>query len=184
MIRWFLNRRLTAFEKQFDYDISYMRELLAIDVGAFWRFSRILGVSSYRKDVPLETSFAASIAAALSEDCGPCTQLVVTMAERQGVSPATLRAILADDRNAMTPEAALGLRFAQAVLSRSLAEADTLRTEIVKRWGRRALVSLAFVISAARVCPTVKYALGYGRACTQVRVADANAPLAHRELHV
>jgi hypothetical protein len=43
----------------------------------------------------------------------------------------------------------------------------------VKRWGRRAVVSLAFAITAARVYPTVKYALGHGKACTRVVVGGA-----------
>jgi hypothetical protein len=40
----------------------------------------------------------------------------------------------------------------------------------VKRWGQRALVSLAFAITAARIDPTVKYALGHGKACMRVVV--------------
>jgi hypothetical protein len=40
----------------------------------------------------------------------------------------------------------------------------------VKRWGRRALVSLALAITAARIYPTVKYALGHGKACMRVVV--------------
>jgi hypothetical protein len=39
----------------------------------------------------------AKIVAAVTEDCGPCTQLAVTMAERDGLSAETLRAIVAED---------------------------------------------------------------------------------------
>jgi hypothetical protein len=183
MIRWFLNRRMNAFEREFHYDMSYARDILGASLGAFWRFSRIFGVAKYRQDVPRDAWYAAKIAATLSGDCGPCTQLVVTMAEREGVSAANLRAILAADERAMTPDAALGFRFAQAVVCRRLAEADTLRAEVLQRWGGRALVSLAFTIASSIVFPNVKYALGHGRACTQVRVAGGNAPLAHRESH-
>ena len=183
MIRWLLNRQMRAFERKFDYDMSYARDILGAGLGGFWQFSRILGPSSYRKDVPLEAWYAAKIASTVAADCGPCTQLVVNMAEKEGVSPANLRAILADDERAMTPEAALGLHFAQAVVSRNVALADTLRAEVVKRWGRRALVSLALTIATSRVFPDVKYALGYGHACTLVRVAGASAPLAQKESH-
>jgi hypothetical protein len=41
----------------------------------------------------------------------------------------------------------------------------------VKRWGPRALLSLAFAITASRVFPTIKYALGHGKACQRVTVA-------------
>ena len=183
MIRWFINRQMNAFQRQFDYDMSYAPDILGADLGAFWRFSRIFGLASYRKDAPADAWYAAKIAAALAADCGPCTQLVVTMAEREGVTPANLRAILANDEQAMTPDAALGFRFAQAVVRRDLPEADTLRAEVERRWGRRALVSLALTIASSRVFPDVKYALGHGHACTLVRVAGTSAPLAHRESH-
>jgi hypothetical protein len=184
MIRWFLNRQMNAFERQFDYDMSYARDILAAGLGAFWSFSRIFGMAQYRKDVPRDAWYAAKIAAALSADCGPCTQLVVNMAEREGVSAANLRAALAADEPAMTPEVALGFRFAQAVVARRLEKADNLRAEILRRWGRRALVSLALTIASSTVFPNVKYALGHGHACTQIRVAGANTPLAHRQLEV
>jgi hypothetical protein len=83
----------------------------------------------------------------MAEDCGPCSQLAVTMAERQGVAPAVIKAIVAGDEHAMTPDAALAYRFAQAVL-RHDPGADALREQIVARWGRRALVSLAWAAQA------------------------------------
>jgi|SRR5262245_30514802 len=183
MIRWFLNRRLCAFEKQFDYDMSYAREILGVDIGAVWHLSHIAGAAAYRKDVSLDAWYAAKITAALSGDCGPCTQLVVSMAEHEGVAAANLRAILAQEDRAMTPDAGLGSRFARAVLRRDLAEADTLRGEVVKRWGRRGLASLALGISSSVVFPNLKYALGHGRACTEVSVEGVSAKLARSESH-
>ncbi len=183
MFRWLVNRQLDAFEREFNYDVSYTRDILNASPRAVWLFSKVLPVARFRKDVPMDAWYAAKIAAALAEDCGPCTQLAVTMAERDGVSPAALRAILAADEKAMSPGVALGFRFARAVLSRDLTESDRLRAEILNRWGRIGLVSLALNIGASRIFPTVKYALGHGRACTQICVAGATAPLAHRESH-
>ena len=116
----------------------------------------------------------------MAEDCGPCTQLVVTMAEREGVSPPTLRAILAGEQGALPPDAALGFRFARAVLARDVAEGDRLREEVVSRWGRKGLVTLALTIAASRIFPAVKYALGHGHACVQVRVAGADTQVSRR----
>jgi len=59
------------------------------------------------------------------------------------------------------------------------AAADEYREAIVKRWGGRALVSLAFAITAARICPTVKYALGHGKACTRVVVGGTPVMFDH-----
>jgi alkylhydroperoxidase/carboxymuconolactone decarboxylase family protein YurZ len=183
MIGWLINRQMTAFERDFDYDMSYARDILSAGLGAFRRFSASFGMARHRDNVARDAWYAAKIAAAFSEDCGPCTQLFVSMAERDGVNPATLRAILAADEKAMSPDAALGYRFARAVIARDISESDRLRTEVLQRWGQRGLVSLALTIASSRVFPALKYALGHGSACTKVRVGGALAPLLHHESH-
>jgi hypothetical protein len=179
MIKWLLRRRIDAFEKEYDYDTSHMRYIVDVSVRAALKFGRVMGLTTYREDVPLEAGFAAGLTTTLAEDCGPCSQLVVTMAEREGLAPATIKAILAGDEHAMTPEAALGFRFTQAVLRHDPA-ADALRDEIVARWGRRALVSLAFGITAARMFPTLKYALGFGKSCSLIRVGGAQTEVSRK----
>ena len=132
----------------------------------------IIVLGQFRRDLPVEAWCTAGITAVRHEDCGPCTQLAVTMAERAGVSPAVLRAVLCDNPAAMPPDVALVWKFTRATLAHDAA-ADEYREAIVKRWGRRALVSLAFTITAGRIYPTVKYALGHGKACMRVVVAGA-----------
>jgi hypothetical protein len=100
------------------------------------------------------------------------------MAERAGVSLAVLRAVLADDPDDMPPDVALTWKFTHATLAHDPA-ADEYREAIVKRWGRFALVSLAFTITAARIYPTVKYALGHGRACMSIVVGGTPLLLEH-----
>jgi hypothetical protein len=180
MLGWLIRRQIAEFEREFDYDLGYARDIYDASPRAFFRFARISGLAEHREDVPLEAWFAAKIAATLAEDCGPCTQLVVTMAEREGVSPATLRAVLAGDERAMSADAALGFRFARSVLERDIADGDRLRGEVVSRWGKKGLVSLALTIAAARVFPAVKYALGHGHACVRVRVAGADTQVARQ----
>ncbi len=179
MFKWLLRRRIGAFEKEYDYDASYMRYLLDTSVRAAYKFGRVMELVNFRHDAPRDALCAAALTTLLAEDCGPCSQLSVTMAEREGVAPHTIKAILAGDEHAMTPEAALAHRFTQATL-RHDAAADVLREEIVARWGRRALVSLAFTITAARMFPTLKYALGYGKSCALIRVGDAQTPVARK----
>jgi hypothetical protein len=112
----------------------------------------------------------------MAEDCGPCTQLVIDMAQRKGVHPNILRAIVARDFAAVPFEVALAARFAEASL-RHAPEADDLREEVVRRFGKRGLVSLAFAMTASRLYPTLKYALGHGRACTRVTVGGETRPV-------
>jgi hypothetical protein len=178
MIKWLLHRATDKFERDWKYDASYMRELIDASPRAAWLYTRVTALGQYRRDIPLEAWFAAGITAVRQEDCGPCTQLGVTMAERAGVKPAILRSVLADNPEAMPPDVALVWRFTRATLAHDAA-ADTYREAILQRWGRRALVSLAFAITAARIYPTVKYALGHGKACTRVVVGGTPVVFDH-----
>jgi len=176
MIRWFMRRWLDKFERTWNYDVSHMREMLDADPRAVMAFGKASGVGNYRKDVPLAAFCAAGIVGTMFEDCGPCTQLVIDMAQREGVDPAILRAVVARDINAMPYDVALAYRFAEASLQHA-PEADDLREEVVRRWGKRALISLSFALVASRMYPTLKYALGYGRACTRVTVGGESRPV-------
>ena len=99
------------------------------------------------------------------------------------MAPDVLRAILAGDEAAMGETAALGWRFARASLARDMAAADPLRDEIVRRWGREGPgLAVAMALTTARMYPTLKYALGYGKACSQVTVAGIATPVAHLPL--
>lgn len=170
MMKWWIRKRLNAFERKYGYDVTYLRELLDLDFGAFMAYARATRVGEYRRDVPAAVYWAAKIVGVVSEDCGPCTQLSVALALAAGVDAAALSAVLADDRARMSPEVRLGVEFARATLAHDPA-ADELRDEVIRRWGQRAVVSLAFAIVSARMYPTLKYALGHGKTCERVTVA-------------
>ena len=122
---------------------------------------------------------AAGLVGTMAEDCGPCTQIVVKMAEEGGMPSAMLKAILTGDEAGMGANAALAWRFARASLARDMAAADPLRDEIVRRWGKKALASLSLALATSRVYPTVKYAMGHGKTCSKIDVrGEAVAPLA------
>jgi alkylhydroperoxidase family enzyme len=169
MTRWLLRRTIESFERTWSYDASYLKEIAELSPVAAVKFALATSLGTYRRDVPLAAVCAAGITAVRSEDCGPCTQLAVAMAERQGVAPDVLRAVLNDDEAAMPDEVALAWRFTRATLAHD-ASADACRDEIVRRWGRRAVMSLAFAITTARMYPTVKYAMGHGTICSRVTV--------------
>ena len=52
------------------------------------------------------------------------------------------------------------------------------RGEILKRWGRAGLVSLAYAIVGAQAYPTLKYAIGHGHACVRLRVGGETLAMA------
>jgi hypothetical protein len=178
MIKWALQKAIDKFEREWKYDGSYMHDIIDASPRAAWLFSRAAALGQFRRGVPVEPWYAAGITAVRHEDCGPCTQLGVTMAERAGVSPAVLRAVLTDNQGAMPADVALVWKFTRAILAHDVA-ADEYREAIVKRWGRLGLVSLAFAITASRIYPTVKYALGHGKACTRIVVGGMPVTFDH-----
>ena len=169
MLDWLIRRRIAAFEKTYGYDMSYARELLASHRKGFWRFARVQPMADCRDGVPIEAWYAAKLAAVRAEDCGPCTQLSVDIAREGGIDDAVLGAVLRNDLAALSSDTALAVRYAQAAVAHA-PELMDLRDEVQRRWGPRALASLALSVTAVRMFPMLKYALGHGHACVRVRV--------------
>jgi hypothetical protein len=176
MLRALLSPLITRFERDLNYDAGYLREILAASPWTFLKFAVVTTLAPH-KDAPAEALAAAGLLGTLAEDCGPCTQLGIDLASRAGVRPEVLRAILSGDEAGMGENAALAYRFARASLERRLDEADRWRDEVVRRWGRKGLVALSLNLMAARMYPTVKYALGHGRTCSRIEVDGEPAPL-------
>ena len=176
MLKSMLSRWLDGFERTWRYDASYMRLVLRVSPASLLKFAMGTRAPDVRA-APGAALIAAGLVGTLAEDCGPCTQIAVDMATAHGVPPAILRAILAGDEAGMGETAALAWRFARASLARDMQICDPLRDEIVSRWGEKALVAIGLSLTAARMYPTLKYALGYGKTCSKIVVAgEAVAP--------
>lgn len=172
MLTWFVKRALDAFEREWDYDVDYMREMLAQGgVEAVMPMNGMMKIGKYRRDVPANVYYAAKLLATRNGDCGPCLQLGARMAQREGVLPETIRAILAGDREAMSDAVRLAYDFTKAVLARDGWD-GAAREELRKRYGPRAIISLSYGIASGGFYPAFKYALGAGHACQKIRVGD------------
>jgi hypothetical protein len=171
MVKRMLRRLLNAFERAYGHDMGYARMILDADLEALIKFARILGITRYEKDIPREAWYAAKLVATVAGARPSCTQWIATIAEREGVSPQVTRAVMINDVAAMSDDVALGYRFAQAVVSRCESDIEPLRTEVVDRWGPRALISLAFAVSIAPFFPVLESALGQREASIGLGVA-------------
>ncbi len=181
MLKWLIRGRIHQFGRRYDYDVSYMNEILDRDAGAFLKFSRIAELAGRPGPVPPAAWFAAKLAATMAEDCGPCTQLVTRMATEAGVPARVIRAIIEGDESSMSDEARLGWRFSRTSLAHD-PEADRWREQIRSRWGEVAVVTLALGIAASRMFPTIKYAMGHGHSCQRIRVDGVDlVPAVRRE---
>jgi hypothetical protein len=176
MIRKLMHSYVRRFERTFGYDASYMHDVVEASPAAAMKFSLLQMMANHREDVSADAWHAAHLAGALSEDCGPCVQISVDMATREGMEPEKLAALVRGDIDAAGPDAALGFRFAIAVAN----NADTVMAvveQVRARFGERGLVSLAFSVTTARMFPTLKRGLGHGAVCSKVVVSDQTIPV-------
>lgn len=166
MLQFFARRMLRKFQARYNYDASYMETMLRESPAAFFKFSKIMGISRFREVVPVEACFAAKIVGALNEDCGPCTQLVVDMAREAGMRDDQIEAVLAANPGAMTVNTALSYAFARAVADR--ADDDVYRDAVRKQWGEKGVIELTLALQIGRIFPMVKAGLGHAVACRRI----------------
>tara|TARA_R110002073_G_scaffold3345_15_gene22579 strand:- start:43 stop:597 length:555 start_codon:yes stop_codon:yes gene_type:complete len=171
MIKRFLKRSVEAFGKTFDYDVTYMTDVLAHNTGAFIKLSLLQPMSQHCVALPTAAYYTAKVRAVLREDCGPCTQLCVNMALKAGVAPAVMRNVVSGEVEQLSEDVLLAFRFTEMCLDHG-EEDNELRDLVLNCWGEDGLISLAFVIATCRVYPTMKYVLGHGQTCQRVVVGS------------
>lgn len=172
MLRWMLHKMLRRFEARYSYDAAYAHEILDdAGAGAFLRFGAVQLMGAYARDLPAEALHAARLAAIIEEDCGPCAQLTVRMAEEARISHDVLSAVIRKEDHSLPPDVRLVVQFVRHAMARDEA-ADELREQVLARFGKRALVTLAYTMTIAKLYPSLKYALGHGQMCSRLQVGE------------
>ncbi len=169
MIAAIVERRFKAAERQLGASVDYLRDMFRASRGAVVKIALFLPLAAHRKAAPADLCHAARLVAVLAEDCGPCAQIVVNQARKDGMDRGAIRALLAGRPDRLPESLRQAHDFAQAVLARD-AGAAALRQALAERYGDAAVVDLALAIATARVFPTVKWAMGHGVSCALVEV--------------
>ncbi|WJR81091.1 hypothetical protein [Bradyrhizobium sp. NP1] len=169
MRKFIARRMLRAFSKRYGYDTGYVEAVLRDSPAAFFKFAPVMKAANHREVVPAEASFAAKIAGAMAEDCGPCTQLAVDMALEAGVAKDQIEAVLRRDTRAMTEATVLAFRFADAIIRRRPND-DEYRDAVRAQWGDKGVIDLTMALQIGRLFPMIKLALGYAKECRRVSV--------------
>lgn len=175
MLKTIMSAAIGRFEKRYDYDATYVRDLLEASPKALRAFQGVRTLSGFQEGAPPAALAAARIVATLVEDCGPCVQIAVKLGEEAGVPAEMLRGILSGDHDRMGPDVSLVYRFAKASLARDMETTDPLRDQVLERWGPKGLSAIALAMAAVRVYPTLKYAMGHGKTCSRVQVGGEAA---------
>jgi len=168
MIRWILQRGARAFGRKYQYDVSYMLDVIEVSRSAGARLVLFPALVGYRgpKDAQ-EVVVGAALASTMDGDCGPCAQLVIDMSIQSGVPSDRLQACV-DGRRKNAGDVGLGYDFAVAAIAGDL-NVDRLAKQITDRFGRKALAAAAFAAALGRFYPVLKRGMGHGAACSRLR---------------
>ncbi|WP_439635177.1 hypothetical protein [Oceanicaulis sp.] len=167
--RTLLHRMTERFEQQWSYDAGYLHEITELAPETLVRFQSFQGLAAYQGAAPDMLIAGATLGAMLEEDCGPCAQLTVDMLLARGVSPSMVRALIEENWDQVDEAAALGFRFAQALMRRD--ETVQAWRDIIKRqYGQGAALAVAYAVMVARSYPLLKRALGHDQACLRLQV--------------
>lgn len=154
---------LEQFAQHFDYDNSYIIQLLEDSPEAFQTFAAAQAMPNFHKVLPLDAFFVAKIAVMKTEDCGPCLNLSLKMGAEQGIDRDVLKAAVKDP-HLLTQ----GLRdihdHTVAVIRNENDDADRME-RIRNYYGIEAFAELAVVIVGCRIYPTLKRAMGMADQC-------------------
>lgn len=175
MIKWMLRRGARALGRAYDYDVSYMLDVIHTSSAAGLRLSAFPLISQYRGPKAAQPVWVGALfASTLEGDCGPCAQLIVDMAVKAGTDAGLLKHCFDGDPH-LAGDVGLGFRFAMAAIRGDL-EADELKARIQGRYGDEAVIAAAFAAGSGRFYPVLKRGLGYGQTCTQLMFDDASRP--------
>lgn len=172
MMKWLLHRGIRKFARHYDYDASYMHEIVDVSLKAGLALNHLPKLSQFTGPRAARDVWAGAVlASTLDGDCGPCAQLVVDMALEAGVDGEALQAC-AMGQGRQGSDMALGFDFAKACIEGDL-KADGLREEIARRYGMEAVIAASYAAATGRAYPVIKRGLGHGQACSLLSFGDS-----------
>ena len=172
MLKRILERGARAFGRKYEYDVSYMLDVIESSTSAGLRLTLFPKLVGYRGPRAGQGVVAgAALASTIEGDCGPCAQLVVDMLMEAGVPAAPLQACV-EGRAQDAGDIGLGFRFAMAAITDS-GEIDALAQDITNRFGRKTLIAASYGAASGRFYPVFKRGLGHGAVCQRLSFSGA-----------
>ncbi len=164
-----LHRMVGKFDAMTGVTSAHMHFIVDASVGAFVDLMMFMRLLKHREALPSDAAHLARILSTVGVDCGTCVQVNVNLALREGMRPEWITAALEHRPEALPPELREIYEFTGHILQHTYEE-DALRASIVKRYGERGLIDLAYAIASAQVFPLTKQVLGFAKSCSKVEV--------------
>ena len=177
MLKFIYKKKMQEFGAAYDYDTSYMEELVDIYPEKATLYTKAMALSSHNEYLPPDLYHSIKLRSMQLADCGPCLKLSLTMAEQAGLSKDKLSAILTGDLEGMPRFIKLGLAYADAIVNRT-DKMDELTREIEIEFGKRGLWDASLAVVYGQFYPTLKRGLGIATSCSPVSVLLEDLDLA------
>jgi hypothetical protein len=177
MLKYIYKKKMREFGEEYDYDMSYMEELVDIYPEKASYYVKAMPLASHNGHLPQELYHAIKMRSMQLADCGPCLKLSMTMAERSGLSKEMIGAVLTGDLVGMPRYIQLGWHYAEAVINRTDKMEEYTR-EIEIEFGKRGLWDASLAVVYGQFYPILKRGLGIAQVCAPVSVLMEELALA------
>lgn len=162
---------IDAFESHYQYDCTYMRQLLASSPEAYQLFADFLPMAQFRQRLPLNEYWVAKLAVMQQADCGACLQLQVKMAIEQGVSTTLIQSTL--NNHKPLPETLQQVKdYAQQLTLPAGVDSELMQT-MRERYDQGQLLEFGLCAASATVFPTIKRAIAEIQSCAVIDIEVA-----------
>lgn len=161
-------KEIDQFEARYQYDTTYMRELLETSPEGFAKFNAFLPMARHREKLSPEVFWIAKLAAIETEDCGQCLQLNVRLALEDGVPKTVIQSAL-NGGGGLQGDLRDVYEYAEGVASGRPMPAG-LEERIHARFDKGQLLEIGLSVASAKVFPTIKRASGHIKSCSLIDI--------------
>ena len=160
--------QINQFEQHYQYDSTYIKELLETSPQGYEKFSNMQPLALHQELLRRDDFWVTKLAAMKAQDCGACLQLNVKMALEAGVDKETVsKAIKSPER--LKEEQYDLYCFAQSILNGVPDDLDLVK-RIESRYSKGQLLEIGIAVSTASIFPMIKRAVGYTRTCSIIEI--------------
>lgn len=156
-------QQIEQFEQHYQYDTTYMRELLQSSESAYAKFNQTLPLCSHREHLDKNSFWTVKLVSMQLEDCGACLQLNIQMAKEDGVATSLIRDILEGGKSLPQPLQDV-YHFTQAVALNLSPDSD-LSARIEQHFNKGQRLELGLAVATTKLFPVIKRSMGYARQC-------------------
>lgn len=160
---------LEGFQAHYDYNTTYMKDMLKANPNAFETFQNFLPMASFCEKTPKDVMYTVKLTTMKNEDCGECLQLNVNMALEAGVDKQIIKEIVFNEGKNLPQSLKDIYDFTLAVLNEQTID-ENLYDKIYFKYSKDIITEIALATAAAKVFPTIKKVLDNFHSCSVIKL--------------